>query len=306
MEYYNSFNEYLRNLFGCKVHKVSINAGMTCPNRDGTLSSEGCIFCDETGSAAEPCKPNIPILTQLENGKKVMREKYKAKKFLAYFQAYTNTYGEPAKLKELYRSAIDCEDIVGLIIGTRPDCISADVLDVISDVAHGKYVQIEFGLQSIHDRSLEYLNRRHTFSDFVKAVELTRNYPKIKIGAHIILGIGGESEREMIKTAETISDIGIDIVKIHHLHVIKGTKLEQLFLSGAYKPMSVDEYVPLLVTFLEHISSDIVVDRLVGDRSQDLLVAPKWSIKKRVILNMIETEFINRKTKQGAKYEKER
>jgi radical SAM protein (TIGR01212 family) len=306
MEYYRSFSKYLRGLFGCKVHKVSINAGMTCPNRDGTLSYDGCIFCDEVGSAAKPCKPEIPVIRQIENGKEVMRSKYKAKKFLAYFQAFTNTYAEVDLLRELYRTAVKCEDIAGLIIGTRPDCINDDILRVLADIAKEKYVQIEYGLQSVHDESLKYLNRRHSFADFVNAFNMTRKYPDIKIGAHIILGIAGEKESDMIKTAETVSDIGIDIIKIHQMHVIKGTRLEELFLSGEYKPMAAAEYVTLLVTFLEHLSGDIVVDRLIGDRSHDVLVAPRWSIKKRVILKMIEDEFVKRDTYQGAKYEKKR
>jgi radical SAM protein (TIGR01212 family) len=306
MEYYNSFNRYLKNLFGVKVHKVSINAGMTCPNRDGSLSYDGCIFCDDKGSAALPCKPEIPILNQIEHGKKVMSERYKAKKFLAYFQAYTNTYGDVDELEELYHKAIEDDDIVGLIIGTRPDCITDDILKVLSGIAKKKYVQIEYGLQSVHDRSLKYLNRHHSFDDFVKAYNLTRKYPDIRIGVHLILGIAGETKEDMIKTAETVSDMGIDIIKVHHMHVIKGTTLEDLYIKGEYKPMEADEYIPLLVTFLEHVSGDIIVDRLIGDRSHDVLVAPRWSIKKRVILSMIEDEFKKRNTNQGAKYERKR
>jgi radical SAM protein (TIGR01212 family) len=302
MEYYHSFGEYLKKLFGCKVYKVSINAGLTCPNRDGTLSYDGCIFCDEAGSAPEPCKPDMPVLTQLENGKEVMKRKYKAKKFLAYFQAYTNTYGEADELKRLYHEAIKKDDVIGLIIGTRPDCISHEILSVLAEIAKEKYVQIEYGLQSIHDKSLEYLNRHHSFADFLNAFEMTREYPDIKIGAHVILGIAGETESDMIKTAQVLSKIGIDIVKIHHMHVIADTKLEELFLCGEYKPMTAKEYVSLLVTFLEHLSTDIVVDRLIGDRSHDILVAPRWSIRKRVIIRMIQQEFAKRKTHQGAKY----
>lgn len=302
MEYYNSFGEYLKKLFGCKVYKVSINAGLTCPNRDGTLSYDGCIFCDEAGSAPEPCKPEIPVTTQLENGKEVMRRKYKAKKFLAYFQAYTNTYGDVDELEKLYQEAVKGDDVIGLIIGTRPDCVSHEILAVLSKIAKEKYVQIEYGLQSVHDKSLEYLNRHHSFADFLNAFEMTREYPDIKIGAHVILGIARETERDMIKTAQVLSKIGIDIVKIHHMHVIAGTKLEKLFKSGEYKPMSAEEYINLLVTFLEHLSADIIVDRLIGDRSHDILVAPRWSIKKRVMIRMIQDEFAKRKTLQGAGY----
>jgi len=304
MEYYNSFSQYLKKMFGCKVHKVSINAGMTCPNRDGSLSYDGCIFCDDTGSAAKPCKPEIPVETQIANGKKVMAEKYRAVKFLAYFQAYTNTYGDVELLSDLYRKAVDDEDIVGLVIGTRPDCISDAILKVLSDISKDKYVQIEYGLQSIHDRSLRYLNRHHSFDDFVNACKMTRQFPEIKIGTHIILGIDGETKEDMIRTAEAVSDIGIDLIKVHHMHVIKGTKLEELYLKGEFTPLSAEEYIELLVTFLEHISDKIIVDRLFGDRSHDVMVAPRWSIKKRVVLNMIEAEFNRRKTRQGAKYEK--
>ena len=303
MKLYNSLNEYFRNTFGCKVHKISINADMTCPNRDGTLSTDGCIFCDEVGSAAIPARPEIPILTQLDNGKRVMSQRYKAKKFLAYFQAFTNTYAPADVLEKLYRTAIEDDDVVGLVVGTRPDCISKEVLKVLADIAKEKYVQIEFGIQTIHDKSLAYLNRHHTFASFTDAVQRTREYPEIKIGAHVILGIPGETEPEMIQTAVELSNIGIDIIKIHQLHVIKGTRLEELYDKGEYTPMTADEYVTLLVTFLEHLSEDIVVDRLIGDRSHDVLVAPRWSIKKRVVLNMIENELKNRNSHQGAKYE---
>ncbi len=301
-KYYNSFNEYLRALFGSKVRKVPVNAGMTCPNRDGTLSHDGCIFCDATGSAAEPCKPEIPIATQIKSGKLVMGKKGKATKFLAYFQALTNTYGDPEELGRLYRSAVVDEDMVGLIIGTRPDCVSPAILDILADIAGGKYVQLEYGLQSVHDDSLAYLNRRHSYEDFARAYEMTRQRPGIKVGAHVILGIAGESESDMLDTARTLSDIGIDVIKIHQMHVLKGTRLHELYMTGEYTPMSADEYVTLLVTFLERLSGGIVVDRLIGGRSGDLLVAPKWSYKKLQVLNMINNEFEKRGTKQGCYY----
>ena len=303
MTYYKSFNEYLKDRFGCKVHKVTINAGFTCPNRDGSLSYDGCIFCDEKGSAAEPSKPEIPMKEEIAHGKMVMSEKYRAKKFLAYFQAYTNTYADVALLEELYRDAIDDDDIVGLIIGTRPDCVNREILTMLADIAKEKYVQIEYGLQTTHDDSLKYLNRHHTYADFLHAFNMTREFEEIKIGVHIILGITRETETEMIKTAETISDLGVDVVKMHHMHVIKGTYLEELYLRGDYKPMEAQEYISLLVTFIEHLSSDIAIDRLIGNKSQDVLVAPRWSIKKRVILSMVEEEFKKRNTFQGAKYE---
>ncbi|MFC1855296.1 TIGR01212 family radical SAM protein [Thermodesulfobacteriota bacterium] len=303
MNHYNTFSRYLKNIFGVKVHKISVNAGMTCPNRDGSLSSDGCIFCDEFGSAAKPSRPEIPMPVQVNNGKEVMGTKYKAKQFLAYFQAYTNTYGETKELVKLYKTAVEIDDVVGLIIGTRPDCIEEELLKELSDIAKNKYVQIEYGLQSVHDKSLKYLNRHHTYSDFVRAYEMTRKHPEIKIGAHVILGIEGETEADMIKTATTLSDIGIDVVKIHQIHVIKGTRLEELFNNGELTLMSADEYVTLLVTFLEHLSSNIVIDRLIGDRSHDVLIAPRWSIKKRVMIRKVEEEFVRRNTKQGAKCE---
>ncbi len=302
--YYSAFSRYLKDKFGCKVHKISIHAGMTCPNRDGSLSTDGCIFCDEVGSAAKPCKPDVSITEQLARGKSVMSRKYKAEKFLAYFQPFTNTYGPVDELARLYHEAITADDVVGLVIGTRPDCVSPEILDVIASIAREKYVQIEFGLQSIHDRSLDYLNRHHSYADFIKAHAMTRERGGISIGVHVILGIAGESEADMIDTARTLSDIGIDLIKIHQMHVIKGTRLEEMYNCGEYVTMSAEEYVTLLVTFLEHLSADIVIDRLIGDRSHDVLVAPRWSIKKRVMLRLIQDEFIRRNTRQGAKYEK--
>lgn len=303
-QYYNSFGEYLKMIFGCKVHKISINAGFTCPNRDGTYSYDGCIFCDDTGSAAEPCKPQTPISEQIAHGKEVMSKKYKAKKFLAYFQAYTNTYAPVEKLERLYRDPLMDDDFVGLIIGTRPDCVSDEILDMIAEIAKEKYVQIEYGLQSIHDKSLEYLNRHHTFADFISAFEMTRKRAGIKIGAHVILGIKGESASDMIDTARTLSDMGIDVIKIHQMHVLKGTKLEEAFLRGDFNPMTAEEYVRLVTVFLRNLSPDIIVDRLIGDRAHDLLISPKWSLKKGELLKMIEDELKNTNARQGVDYEK--
>jgi len=295
---YLDFNTYLRNIFGCRVQKISLDAGLSCPNRDGTLSKEGCIYCNSKGSGTGAHTRGISISEQLEIGKNMLSRRYKAERFIAYFQSFTNTYATVKNLKALYEEALAIKDVVGLSIGTRPDCISEPVLNLLQAYAEKYLVWIEYGLQSVHDRSLLLINRGHDFHSFETAVAATRNRG-IKICAHVILGLPQEEKKHMIETAKTIAAMEIDGVKLHLLYVVKGTRLEKIYARGEYRCLSQQEYVDLVCDFLEHLPGDMVIQRLTGDPHPDELVAPMWSLDKNRTLALIQERLKKRNTWQG-------
>ena len=252
---YRLYSQHLKNLFGCKVYKVTLDAGFSCPNRDGKLSSLGCIYCDEGGSFSQAQESCWPISKQLDVGMKKLRHRFKAKKFISYFQAYSNTYGPVDKLKSIYDEALCFEDVAGLSIATRPDCVDAEKLSLIQTYSKNYYVWLEYGLQTIHENSLKLINRGHTLDQFNNAIEITKKYaPDVNICAHVILGLPGESASQMIETARYISDLGVDGVKIHLLCVLKNTSLEPIYLNGDFEPLSQQEYVTAVADFLENLS----------------------------------------------------
>jgi len=295
---YFDFNTYLRNLFGCRVQKISLDAGLSCPNRDGTLSTEGCIYCNSRGSGTGAHSRGLSISEQLENGKIILSRRYKAERFIAYFQSFTNTYATVKTLEALYEEALAIKDVVGLSIGTRPDCITEPLLNLLQAYAEKYLIWIEYGLQSVHDRSLLLINRGHDFHTFETAVGATRNR-EIKICAHVILGLPQEEKKHMIETAKTIAAMGIDGVKLHLLYVVKGTRLEKIYASGEYRCLSQQEYVDLVCSFLEHLPKDMVIQRLTGDPHPDELAAPMWSLDKNRTLTLIQERLKKRNTWQG-------
>lgn len=295
---YNDLNSYLRNLFGCRVQKITIDAGLTCPNRDGTISSGGCIYCNIRGSGTGAHANGLTVTQQLSNGKKSLSKRYKAKKFIAYFQSFSNTYAPVKTLKRLYDEALSVKDVVGLSIGTRPDCINEPVLELLQDYGNTCLVWIEYGLQSAHDATLVFINRGHDFKCFKKAVDATKNRG-IKICAHVILGLPSENKAQMLDTAKAISDMDIDGIKLHLLYVIKGTKLDALFSAGKYRCLEQQEYVDLVCDFLERIPKDIVIQRLTSDPHPEELVAPLWSLDKTETLRLIKDTFKTRDSWQG-------
>jgi len=295
---YNDLNTYLRNRFGCRVQKITVDAGMTCPNRDGTLSTKGCVFCNDRGSGTGAHERGLSITQQLEQGKAVLSKRYKAKKFLAYFQSFSNTYAPVETLRRLYWEAVSVDDIVGLSIGTRPDCIDQDKLALLQELA-GKYlVWVEYGLQSAHDSTLSLINRGHDAACFARAVEKTQNRG-IQICAHVILGLPGETTAHVHETARFVSRLGIQGVKIHLLYVIKGTRLETMVRQESYRCLTQTAYVDLVCDFLERIPSDMIVQRLTSDPHPHELVAPHWSLNKRETLSRIQAELERRDTCQG-------
>jgi len=295
---YNDLNTYLRNRFGCRVQKITVDAGMTCPNRDGTLSTKGCVFCNDRGSGTGAHERGLSITQQLEQGKAVLSKRYKAKKFLAYFQSFSNTYAPVETLKRLYREAVSVDNIVGLSIGTRPDCIDQDKLALLQEMAGKHLVWVEYGLQSAHDSTLSLINRGHDAACFARAVEKTQNRG-IKICAHVILGLPGETSAHVHETARFLSRLGIQGVKIHLLYVIKGTRLETMVREESYRCLTQTAYVDLVCDFLERIPSDMIVQRLTGDPHPHELVAPHWSLNKGETLSRIQAELKRRGTCQG-------
>jgi hypothetical protein len=295
---YTDFSSYLRAVFGCRVQKINIDAGLTCPNRDGTLSHAGCIYCNQKGSGTGAHNLGKSISLQVQEGKTALSRRYKAKKFIAYFQAYTNTYAPASKLKRLWDEALKDPEMAGLFVGTRPDCVDGKKLDILAQYQNSHLVWVEYGLQSAHNKTLELINRGHDFAAFVKAVDESRKR-NINVCAHVILGLPGESEAEMMQTADILSDMGINGVKIHLLYVVKNTVLAKWYRQGRYKCLSQDQYVDLVCSFLARLKKDLIIQRLTGDPHPDELVAPQWAKNKAQTLNLIRSSLEKQNLYQG-------
>ena len=298
---YNQFSAYLKQKFGQKVYKITLDAGFSCPNRDGTISNGGCIFCDDGGSFSRAHSSLLPVDVQVETGIKNLSEKFKAKKFMSYFQAYTNTYKPVKELENIYACALKHPDVIGISIGTRPDCIDNEKLDLIASYTKDYETWIEYGLQSIHEKTLKLINRGHDFKTFEHACEETMKRG-INVCVHVILGLPDETRADMLKTAETLARMGVNGIKIHDLCVMKNTKLEQIYNQGTLKLLEEEEYVSLVCDFLELLPEKTTIHRLAGNGLQSLKVAPLWLNKKFEILNKIDREFIQRNSWQGKFY----
>ncbi|MDD4955373.1 MAG: TIGR01212 family radical SAM protein [Candidatus Omnitrophica bacterium] len=301
-EPYYSFNKYLREKFGERVHRISIDAGFACPNIDGRLSKEGCIYCNNKGFSLFTGKTK-DIRSQIEESIKYYRQKSGVNKFLAYFQAFSNTYASPEELKEKYDVIKDFPEIVGLFISTRPDCIDEEKLKIIAQYQKDYLVWIEYGLQSANNSVLEKLNRNHTYEDFLKAVNLTRKYD-INIGIHLILGLPWVNHENAIKEAKLLSKLDIQGIKFHLLHIFKETKLHEMHKEGKITLMPEKDYIKLVCDFLEYIPENIVVLRLISSSDPKMLVAPLWMNNKTSIIAAIKEEFARRKTWQGCRVKK--
>ena len=295
---YFDLNTYFQQLYGERVHKITVDAGLSCPNRDGTLSTGGCIYCNEKGSGTGNLQKGLSVRQQLEAGIKAVYKRYKAKKFIAYFQSFTNTYGPFHQLKQIYEEALSFDDIVGLAIGTRPDCVNDDVLSLLASYAEKYLIWVEYGLQSAHDKTLKLINRGHDAQCFKQAVLFTQNRG-IHICAHVILGLPGESRQDMLDTAKFIGDLNLDGVKLHLLYVIKGTPLETLYKSGGYTCMEQDNYIRTVCDFLEVLPPEMVIHRVTADPHPKELVAPLWSLEKIKTLSGIKTLLEKRDSRQG-------
>ncbi len=270
------YSTYLKERFGNRVHKVSVDADFSCPNRDGILSRDGCIYCDNRSfSFQNRSDKNLSLEMQIEQGIKAMRRRYKAKQFIIYFQTHTNTYAPIDELRHKYDVVRKFKDVIGIAIATRPDCVDEDILELIASYAKNYEVWIEYGLQSIHDQTLKAINRGHNYKDFLKAYDLTRKYP-MKICTHIILGLPGETKEMMTDTARELDRLKIDGIKIHPLHIIKGTSLEKIYLQGRYKLTPLGDYKELLSEFISCLWQDTVIQGTSAYCPRDMLISPDW------------------------------
>lgn len=297
---YLAFSRYLRERFGARVYRVTLDAGFTCPNVDGTVTTGGCVYCDNRSFSPNRRLPRSAIRDQLHRGIVSMRQRYGADKFLAYFQAATNTYAPVDKLRRLYDEALDHPDIVGLAIGTRPDCVPDPILDLLQGYARDRYVCLELGLQSRHDRSLDWMNRGHHFDAFVDAVRRCQGRG-LDLCAHVILGLPGESTEDMLATADALASLPVHAVKIHNLHVVRDTPMEKMYRAGEVPMLEFEEYVPVVCDFLERLPATMVIHRLSGDAPPDYLVAPLWCLDKPQLLRAINAELEKRDSWQGKK-----
>ncbi len=296
---YNDYNTYLRSIFGERVQKITIDTGLGCPNRDGTISRGGCIYCNDRGSGTGLWQKGLSITEQIERARKPLARRYKAKKFLVYFQSYTNTYTTCDHMESMYEEALSPQGIVGMAIGTRPDCIDDQKLDLIASYGKDYLVWMEYGLQSAHDKTLAIINRGHTFECFTKAVRNTRDRG-INVCAHVILGLPGEDREMILETARKLTETGIDGVKLHLLYVIKGTRLEAMWKNGKYKCLEQREYVDILCDFLERLPENVIIQRVTGDPHEEELAAPEWAMERNKTFKLIQETLEERNTRQGS------
>lgn len=296
---YTTLNSYLKNKFGCKVYKIALSGGMSCPNRDGTISTGGCIFCSNGGSGDFASDAALPIHQQIETAKEKVSSKIKDGKYIAYFQSFTNTYGSIEHLRKIFTEAINHPDIVALSIGTRPDCLPPQVLQLLDELNHIKPVWIELGLQTINENTAIYINRGYPLNIFDEAV---KNLNKINVDVivHLIIGLPNESKNDILSSVKYVSSLDISGIKLQLLHVLKNTPLEKEYFSNPFKILSMEEYIDILAECLALIPENIVIHRLTGDGPKSLLIAPQWSSNKKAVLNYMNKRFKELNVIQGS------
>lgn len=294
---YNQYSAFLKQKFGVKVYKITLDAGFSCPNRDGTISTGGCIFCDEGGSFSQAHSNKLSIEEQIGAGIETLSKRFKAEKFMSYFQAYSNTYKPVKELEKIYNSSLHNDKIVGLSIGTRPDCVEDEKLDLIASYKDDYYTWVEYGLQSIHDKTLKRINRGHDFDCFLRAYEKTKERG-INVCVHVIFGLW-ETHDEIMQTAQKLAQLGVDGVKIHMLCALQDTKLAKMYDAGEIDFMSEEEYVNTVCDFLEYLPQTTTIHRLAGNGLKKNLIAPRWLGAKLDCLNKIDRELLRRNSYQG-------
>lgn len=277
-QYYNDFGSWIRKQFPFRVQKISIDAGFTCPNRDGRFGRGGCVFCDNHTFNPKYCRPTRTITEQLEDGKRFFGKKYPEMKYLAYFQAYSNTYAPEETLRKLYEEALNVKDVVGIVVGTRPDCVNDEILNYLEELNRKTFLIVEYGIESCNNETLKLINRGHDFACTQQAIEATAKRG-IYVGGHIILGLPGEDRSESLRQAPIISSLPLTILKIHQMQIIKGTKLEQIYKENPFPVYSVEEYVELVTDYIQLLRKDLILERFVSQSPPELLLAPKWNIK---------------------------
>jgi radical SAM protein, TIGR01212 family len=296
---YYDLKSYWRNLFGCNVHKLSIDAGFTCPNRDGHVAVGGCIYCDGRGSKLRQKEELPSVSDQIASGKKYYKPH--ASKFIAYFQTFTNTYAPVLKLRALYDEALAEEDVIGLSIGTRPDCLGPDVIELLSGYAKKHHIWVELGLQSVHDKTLHLINRGHNFQQFLDMVNALAGRG-LNICVHIIIGLPGENDEDVLATARTLAALPIQGIKIHSLLALEGTALGEMYKKNAIQIITKEKYVSLVADVLEILPPTMVIQRLTADGYRDIFLAPDWAMNKLDVLNAINKELERRDSYQGKRF----
>lgn len=290
MVHYNDFGSWIRKRFPFRVQKISIDAGFSCPNRDGKLSSGGCTFCDNRTFNPSYCSSKKTITEQLEDGKRFFARKYPEMKYLAYFQAYTNTYGSVESLRKKYEEALAVEDVVGIVIGTRPDCVNEELLDYLEDLNKRTFLMVEYGIESANDDTLRRINRGHDFACSRNAVERT-HARGILTGGHVILGLPGEDAAESLRQAPIISSLPLDVLKIHQMQIIRGTRLAEEFAREPFHVYTVEEYIDLIIRYIRLLRSDLVLERFVSQSPKELLIAPQWGLKNYEFTNLLNNKL---------------
>lgn len=300
---YNDFAGFLAGEFPFKVQKISVNAGFTCPNRDGTKGFGGCTYCNNQTFNPAYCRDDRSVTMQLEEGKRFFVRKYPQMKYLAYFQAYTNTYGELELLKRMYEEALAVEGVVGLVIGTRPDCMPDSLLDYLEEVNRRTFLLVEYGIESADDRTLERINRGHSFACTEDAVRRTAARG-IRTGGHVILGLPGESREDLIKQAERLSELPLTTLKMHQLQLIRGTRMahEYALHPEEFHLFSADEYIDLVIDYVEHLRPDLILERFVSQSPRELLIAPDWGLKNHEFTDRVKKRMKERDAWQGKAY----
>ena len=294
-QFYNDFGTWIRARFPFKVQKISIDAGFTCPNRDGRTGTGGCTYCDNRTFNPTNCDRRKTVSEQLEEGKAFFARKYPEMRYLAYFQAYTNTYAPVSSLATMYEEALCTENVVGIVIGTRPDCINEALLDYLKTLSRRTFVLIEYGIETANNTTLRRINRGHTFECTQRAIEMTHRRG-ILVGGHIILGLPGEDAAESIRQAPIISSLPLDILKIHQMQIIRGTVLAREYARKPFHIYNVDEYIQLIIDYIARLRKDLILERFVSQSPADLLIAPKWGLKNYEFTNRL----VNRMKKIGA------
>jgi uncharacterized protein len=306
-----TYNQYIQWRFEQRIHRVTIDAGFTCPNRDGTIASGGCTYCNNDGFSPASqlfrakiyLKPTVPVQKQIDNQIPYLKKRFHTERFLAYFQAYSNTYAPVKELENLYNEALTHPNIIGLAVGTRPDCVDEEKLKLLENIAQNNYVSIEYGCESIYDRTLEWVNRAHDYRCFVDTVHATAGR-NIDITAHIILGFPTETRNEMVAMADALSQLPIDFIKIHNLHIVEKTALAAMYQSEPFHVFEKDEYIQIVSDFVERLSPRIGIQRLYGDAPKDMLIAPQWLTSGNEMAQWVQDELVRRNSYQGSKVAK--
>jgi len=301
----NSYGWYLRKRFGCRVSKVNVDAGFTCPNRDGSRGHGGCIYCDNASFSPGATQATIPIEAQMDAGMAYHRRRLGSEKFIIYFQKFTNTYADVDHLRDLYTRALAHDDVVGISIGTRPDAVTPAVADLLAEIAESRYVCLELGLQSMDDDILKAINRGHTLEEYLAAVGLLSGRG-LEICTHLIYGFPGETRESFLRTAPLLTGLGINSVKLHQLHAVKGTRLADLYFEGEFVPLSLEEYVAATCDFLERLPAEITIQRLYGSAPLDIRVSPNWDLKNNQMWYAVLNELKARDSWQGKLLSRER